>query len=245
MTRYLLLLLLTMIIPLSATNYQSRLINMNSCATLYEGAYDISFRFGQGLITGFHVGLTDKFQLGLSYGGDNIVGRGDVNWYPWSSVAHIKYRFFEESYSWPAFAMGVDMQGFGGYGFVYKSQGIFGSFSKSWLLAGALAAASHLDINYSFEENDEVTWPNLALGMDIEINSSIAFLMEYDFAFNEIDRNVTGKSYAHPLRGFTHLGFRWGFFNFLSVQLYLLDLFEQKIEGEITREISITYHSSF
>ncbi|MCP4293497.1 MAG: hypothetical protein GY780_16850, partial [bacterium] len=182
-------------------SYPKRLIDMPTAKTMKRGSYTIDSRImppgggttGAGVLMGFDVGVTDKFQLGVSYGGDGIVGRGDVSWYNWPG-AHMKFRIFDESYRGPAFIVGIDMQGFGGKasgyrGFTYKSAGFFGTLSKGFALGKRSGIDWHFMVNYSLEDSKNVTWPNAVLATDIQFNSSVFAIVEYDFAFNQLDIN--------------------------------------------------------
>lgn len=246
----------------SAT-YDSRLILTNSARTLGRGRYTIGTRVspatgqGAGVIASFNVGLTNSLTLGVSYGGDGIIGRDEVDWYPWPG-AIIKYQLFTERERRWSVALGVDMQGFGGNargynGYLYKSQGFFVAASNS-INIGRLQSGLHLGVNYSFEDLETVHWPNFTVATDLRFNKEISLLLEYDFATNQLDNDEEVDRYWHAHRGFFNVGFHWRFIPQLKLEINVLDLLSQRLlayraDDDATygwgREIKLTYYSKF
>lgn len=247
-------------------SYPRRLIDMPTARTLKRGHYTFLTRMmppggsitGASLLFDMDFGVTDNFEVSLSYGGDGIVGRGDVDWYPWPG-AHIKYKIFSEQKYSPAFTVGIDMQGFGGVapeyrGFVYKSLGAYGVISKAYS-GKRIGVSYHLLINYSFEDIKNVNWPNAIFSMNFKINSELNIMTEYDFAFNQLDINEEQGQYGRPYRGFLSLGITWNFLNNLGLQLNFRDIFQQRLghynnNGEDTphgwgRGVALEYRSKF
>ena len=221
-----------------------RMVNAHTAGVLPKASFDVDFHvysspdWPGGLLTGAHVGLSDRFNIGLAYGGDGIIGYSPrVRWNNLPGVL-IKYRILEEGISAPALAVGFDNQGYGGMadvfrygydGYVYKSPGFFAAISKNYLMLKAIQIGFHGTINYSLEEADEVKWVNLALGSDIGINNDIAFFFEYDFAFNDVTGADNDKRfYALPHKGFFNVGLRWVFTENFYIEFDMLDLFENK-----------------
>jgi hypothetical protein len=260
-------LILLLVLSLSfSQNYSTRLIDQHTTSTLKRGIFDVVSRFsppgggttGAGVVMGFEIGLSDRFMLGVSYGGDGIVGRGDIAWYRWPG-ALVKYRIFDETYKWPALAVGIDMQGSGGressyWGFTYKSEGLFVAISKTFLIFNRFRYSLHTDINYSFEDLSNAYWPNLMMGSGFSINEELTLLIEYDFAFNQLDIYENGESYGNPIHGFFSIGVEWDVFETLSLEVNLRDITNQKLASTATpfdnaqgwgREVGLTYHGSF
>ena len=67
-----------------AISEQRTLINRPTAGSLERGSYDIELRMypGGGLLGGISVGLTERITFGASYGGLNIICRGEVIWNP-------------------------------------------------------------------------------------------------------------------------------------------------------------------
>jgi hypothetical protein len=250
-----------------------KLINGPTAGVLSKGTYDLEFNFhsagdisyGTGMLTGVHVGITERFTLGLSYGGEGIIGRADrVKWNPLPGI-FVKYRLFEERYATPAFSLGFDNQGYGGIaeegafgykGHISKSPGFFASLSKNFIMASVIQIGFHGAACYSLEGADDVTWPNAIAGVDIGINEELAIIFEYDFAFNDITGPETEK-YFSPFHGFMNIGLRWAFSPNFHVEFAAKDIFENKtfiarrfpdIDREPigwSREIKVVYIAGF
>ena len=60
------------------------LITIPTAGTLSRGSYSMDMRIQDegGLISGLSVGITDRFQFGLSYGSPNLIGDDSLVWYP-------------------------------------------------------------------------------------------------------------------------------------------------------------------
>ncbi|MDR0306755.1 MAG: YjbH domain-containing protein [Chitinispirillales bacterium] len=252
-----------------------RLVDMHTAGVLPRGHYDLECRFyaagdrdyESGMMTGVSVGLTDRFTVGLSYGGEGIIGRrSDVNWNDQPGVL-IKYRLFEERYVTPALAVGYDHQGLGGTagayefgydGYIFKSPGFFAALSKNYIMLSIVQIGLHGTSNYSLEDRKNVNWPNFMTGFDITINEELAFVMEYDFALN--DR--TGKKWKYHSPGFLNAGLRWAFSPNFHLEFDVKDIFENKmrrigdnmdtgepvpvrVKNGWSRELKVLYYSQF
>jgi len=238
-------------LPLRADLLQPyKLVDGHTAGVLEKGHYDLDFRvyasggeygtiYGTGLISGFRVGVTPRLTLGLSYGGEGLIGYSNhVRWYSYPGVM-VKYRLFEEKLFIPAITFGFDNQGYGGpadesrfgyNGFVFKSQGFFVAMSKNFLMLNVVQIGFHGAVNYSLEERKEVTWPNGLIGMDIGINDELAIFAEYDLAINDISGNEYEKGvYAYPQCGYFNVGLRWAFTPNFHIEFDVKDIFENKI----------------
>ena len=156
-----------------------RIVNCHTAGLLPRSSYEFEASVypngsldqpGSGLLLGVTVGLLNRLNIGVSYGGDGIIGRQQPVFNPHIG-ALIKYRLFEETYFFPAFAVGYDHQGSGGIdqeynGYVYKSPGFFVVASKNYLLFTKLQLGVHGGMNYSLEENRIVKWPNAYVGAE-------------------------------------------------------------------------------
>ncbi|MFQ5729853.1 MAG: hypothetical protein ACE5GN_05795, partial [Waddliaceae bacterium] len=94
-------------------NQQTReLIDLPTAGTLERGSFSIDLRMynNGGLIGGVAVGISPRFMFGLSYGGENIIGEGDVNWNPNPGI-QARFRVIDESFASPAVTIGFSSQG--------------------------------------------------------------------------------------------------------------------------------------
>jgi len=188
---------------------------------------------GAGLLLGVSVGLLNRLNIGLSYGGDGIIGRKQPTFNPHIG-ALIKYRLFEESYFFPAFAVGYDHQGFSGIdiqynGYVFKSPGFFLVASKNYLIFTKLQVGLHGGLNYSLEESKRVSWLNGYVGADLGINEELALVLEYDMGLNARDPGIEIANYDNPFKGFLNTGIKWSFSKSLYLEFDIKDMLQNKV----------------
>lgn len=251
-----------------------RLVDAHTAGVLPRATYDFECRvyasgspdvWGSGLQLAIGVGITDRLNIGISYGGDGLVGRGrsvQLNPYPGGLI---KYRLIEENYHFPAVAIGYEHQGYGGIlddnsGFVYKSQGFFVALSKNYLFIKRVQLGIHGAASYSLEDITSVPYkgPNGYLGFDFGINSELALAVEYDLGFNTRDPGVSGdrrEDYVNPLKGQLNAGLRWAFSPSFYLQFDFKDLLENRDWYDVaadryhrfgwSRELKLVYLNSF
>ncbi|MBN2571513.1 MAG: hypothetical protein JXA68_05245 [Ignavibacteriales bacterium] len=192
----------------SKANYEFRsLIDMQSAGVLTKGNVGVSiYSMSNGvLITTLEAGIFDDFNIGLSYGGSNIIGTGKIELYKMPG-ALIKYRIINESFFFPAIAFGFNSQGKGNYidslnRYEIKSKGFYASFSKNFQMLGFFSI--HGSVNYSLENEDDKN-VNFSVGLEKTIGERISFIVEYDFALNDNSENSLGKD-----NGYLNLGLNW------------------------------------
>lgn len=264
----LLFLVVQYIFPASQMIQPRKLVDAHTAGILGKGQYDLECRihpagdtlYESGVTIGIDVGITDRLTIGVSYGGEGVVGRGPaVKPHPQPGWL-VKYRLFEEGYIMPGFALGYDHQGHGGMadtsrffyeGYIYKSPGFFLAVSKNFILFNTIQFGIHVACNYSMEDARNVQWPNLITGLDIGVNEELFLVMEYDFAFNTKDPRSDRKSvYAHPAEGYLNAGIRWAFSPSLYLELDAHDVLENRRtkDGELIgwdRELKLIFFSEF
>lgn len=242
-----------------------KLVDTHTAGILSRGQFDFEARIyppgdttsASGLILGIDVGITDRLTIGLSYGGEGIVGRGsEVEPHPVPGWL-IKYRLFEETILFPGVAFGYDHQGHGGMsdtsrfnykGNIFKSPGFFISASKNFLIASIIQFGIHGMVNYSLEEIDHVNWPNCIAGIDLGINEELSAVFEYDFGLNIKDGDQ--KYYAQPSDGYFNAGVRWAFSPSFYIEFDARDIFEHRKDKYDSRlgwgrEIKLVHFSEF
>ncbi|MCZ7613550.1 MAG: YjbH domain-containing protein [Ignavibacteriaceae bacterium] len=109
------------------------LIDMPTAGVLERGVVGVTTEilpYGV-LIASIEAGVFENVSIGISYGGDNLIGSGKVDWYNWPGVS-IRGRIINEATFFPAITIGFDSQGKGIYEedtdrFAIKSPGFFGS----------------------------------------------------------------------------------------------------------------------
>lgn len=177
------------------------------------------------LISKVQVGVFERFSIGISYGGNNIIGSGKIDFYKWPGI-NIKGRIIDESVLFPALAIGFDSQGKGLFDkyrnrYQYKSPGIFIAASKNFELLGYLSL--HSIINYSLERDDSDKDLNFGFGFEKTIGPSISVVSEYNVAFNDNTGLAFGKG-----NGYLHFGFRIDIGDGLTLGLDLRDILKNK-----------------
>lgn len=220
------------------------LIDLPTAANLDRGSYAINLRlFGNGGLLGdVAVGVTPRFMFGLSFGGENIVGEGNINWNPRPGIQG-RFRVIDETYVMPAITLGFDSQGFGAHvdsldRYINKSRGLFAIASKNYAFLYNLGL--HGGINYTLETDDDDEDLNFFFGADLSFNREIRVMLEYDFARNDNENDQTFGSGE----GYLNAGARWSISDRFFLQFSLKNLFKNGPNG-VTREIKIGYFEYF
>jgi hypothetical protein len=241
----LILFLLTATILFAQDELQPQyLIDLPTAGALERGSYAINLRlFGNGgLLADVAVGVTPRFMFGLSFGGENIVGEGEVNWNPEPGI-QARFRVIDESYVTPAITLGFDSQGFGAHvdtldRFLNKSRGLFAVASKNYDFLHNLGL--HGGINYSLENDDNDKDLNFFIGADLSFNRELRVMLEYDFARNDNENDqIFGAG-----EGYLNAGARWSVSENFYLQGMVKNLFKNGPNG-VTREIKIGYFEYF
>lgn len=212
----------------TSAKYEYRnLIDLPTAGIINRGFYSLQFEampYGV-LISRFDVGILERFNIGISYGGSNIIGTGKVEFYKLPGI-NVKLRFLDESLLLPAFAIGFDSQGKGFFDksvnrYEIKSPGFYIAASKNFELIGYLSL--HSLLNYSLERNDKDKDINLGLGFEKTLGEFISFIGEYNIAFND----NTGLSFGKG-NGYLNFGFRFDIGDGLTVGIDLRDILKNK-----------------
>jgi len=225
-----------------------RVIDAPTAATLPRGVFEADGRVypSGGAQLALNIGILSRFMFGISYGAQNLVSDDSPQWNPRVEF-FTKYRIFDENWYFPALAVGYERQGYGPFHdslgrYLIKSKGFFAVATKTYSLEG-LAAGFHGGINYNpFEgEKDGDKSPSFFVGQDTRISNYVAFLAEYDFAFDD-DKNqqLFGRGW-----GYLNLGVRWLFSDNLWLEADFRDLFRNRTGvGSFGRELRLIYVES-
>lgn len=221
------------------------LVDMPTAGILEKGSYVSSLRLypAGGLLGGIQIGLSNRLLLGVSFGGENIIGEGKVNWNPEPGLQFI-YRIVDENIVLPAITIGYNSQGFGPYNkttkrYNIKSRGFYAVGSKNYAFLGDLSF--HGGLNYSLERDDGDKDLNLFAGVMKSLNQDLNLIAEYDVAINDNDIRSIGEG-----KGYLNLGVRWLFANRLALQFQFKNILENKENVPYSnREIKIAYIEYF
>lgn len=223
------------------------IIDRPTAGMLHRGNYYVYSNFFEegGVLFGVSVGLLDRFNFGISYGGTNILGKQKPEMNPYPGV-NIKLRILEESSATPAVAIGFDWQGRGPYDdgfkrYLVKSPGFYAVASQNYAFAGNLSL--HGGINLSTENEDGDKDLDAFVGAEKSLGREISLLAEYDFGLNDNSANAFGRDRG---RGYLNVGFRWSWGKGLVLGVDMKDIL--KNQGDISlgnRTIQIEYVGSF
>ena len=193
------------------------LIDMPTAGILEKGVVGVTSEILPDgvLIAVIEAGVFENVSIGISYGGANLIGSGNVDWYK-LPAANIRARIINETTLIPAIAFGFDSQGKGIYDntskrYTIKSPGFFGAVSKNFEFWGYMSL--HGTVNYSLEGTDGDNFVDVRAGVEKTLGSSFSLLVEYDFALNDNNTDFgSGKGYLNAgLRWSPGAGFTLGF----------------------------------
>ena len=225
----------------------TRLIDCPTGGLLPRASFDFDIRIypNGGVIFGLDIGLMRRFQVGMSFGGENVIGDGDPDWNPRIEFA-AKYRLINESWSFPAVVIGFDSQGSGAFNdsldrYVYKSKGFYAVMSKGYV-AGDIPFGLHAGVNYSLENDDQDKDVALFFGTDLRFGDNLGIIAEYDLGTNDDKaKELFGQGY-----GYLNVGVQWIFSETLFLQFNLKNLLLNREDASTWgREFRIVYFESF
>lgn len=201
-----------------------------------HGVFDIELRFGpEGAITGyFNIGIWDRVGLGLSYGGANLLGAGDPEFYTIPGV-QIRLLALDEGFFYPGVQFGFDNQGYGDYNERYdiRSKGLYCQIYKGFYLSN-LEIVPSIGVNYCLEQDNNF---DLFGGLKVQFGTFSAFLFEYSPNFND---PVDGD------KGYLNVGLRIIFYGEMFFELGLRDLLDNSPNDEqFNRMIKLGFEQSF
>jgi hypothetical protein len=202
-----------------------QLIDMPTAGVIQKGSFGLNTELlPQGtLLVKLEAGILENLSFGISYGGSNIIGSGNIDWYPFPPGVNLRFRLFDESLVIPAITLGFDTQGKGQYyedvnRYEIKAPGIFAAACKNFSVLGYLSL--HGEVNYSIlEDDDGDNFVNLMVGAEKTIGSSFSVIAEYNFAFNDNSTDEFGEG-----KGYLNMGIRWSISDGVTFGFDLRDL---------------------
>jgi len=202
------------------------LANMPIAGLLERGSFEVDLRMypDGGLFSFVTIGLFRSMNVGLSYGADNVIGRGKIDWNPDPEVA-VKLRIISETVNLPAVAVGYASQGYGPWlgendqqRYMVKSPGLYAVASKNWRFLVELG--THFGVNKSVEDDHDNDL-NFFGGIDISLNPEMYLLLEYDTALNDNADDALGYG-----NGYLNLGVKWAASPRLRLELIFTNLLD-------------------
>lgn len=221
------------------------LIDMPTAGVLEKGFVSATTDvLPDGVVIGkLEVGAFDNVSFGISYGGANLIGEGKIDWYKLPGI-NLRFRLFNEAMAFPAIALGFDSQGKGVYHdssgrYDIKSPGFYAAASKNFAFFGYLGL--HATASYSLESKDGDNFIDFYIGAEKTLGSTVSFIAEYNFAFND-----NGTKYFGSDRGYLNAGIRWSPGTGFTIEFDLRDLLDNKKLNPTTadRALKIEYIQS-
>lgn len=220
------------------------LIDLPTASALPKGATSLELRIssGGGLLGGLYVGLGGRVALGISYGGNNLVGSGKITWNPRPEVT-FRYLVVPEGDHTPNIAVGFESQGYGPYDdtlnrYQLKSRGFYAVASRDLHLAGRFVVLGGL--NYSVENKDTDSRMSVFVGAEKSINEHLSLLVEYDFARND---NLGLPGYGRD-KGYLNFGAHATLGGNVGLAFELKNILDNRVGGASpSRELKILYAS--
>lgn len=192
---------------------------------LPHGAYLFRGSLGpdSGLLFGAQVGFRDRLMVGVSYGVQEFIGRGEVQANDIPGF-QLRLRIVEEGIQGPAIAVGIDTQGEDGYiedweRYERKSKGFYIAFSKNYSLIRDFSI--HGGVNYSLEDEDE-DGIDLFAGFAFELAPGFVILGDYAAGLNDDDTEVATRLTRG--RGYLDAGVRFDYGENLRLKILFRDL---------------------
>jgi hypothetical protein len=233
---------------------QRHLIDVPTAGVMGRGQYEVGMRLfdNGGVLAHINVGITDRFMIGIAYGGERIVGSGEINFNPLPGV-DVRYRMIDETEVGPAVTVGFSSQGYGPFvknirtatdttevdRYTHKSRGLFAAASKNYRFLGNLGL--HGGISWAaHEKKDKDNQPTVFVGMDKSINNELSVVGEYDLALND-DKDLIGHG-----RGYLNVGAKLNFSNEVLFELMVRDLLNNSKDfGKFAREVRLSIVRAF
>ena len=202
-----------------------------------------------GVLLDTGVGILSRLYLKVYYGGENLIGEGNVNWNQHIGF-DVRCRVFDETMLFPGIAVGINTQGYGGFysqvnntyinRYEIKSRGIYGVASRNYVTPFGDAGV-HLGANVSFERSDNDKDLDIFFGSNVGIKNIGEILIEYDAGLNDNENQSFGSN-----RGYLNTGIRFFISNNFILTFHFTNLFKNtKSHKSFGREIRIEYRKKF
>ena len=251
--RLMILILAVLALSLPATRAGAQLledlkvVSTPTAGLIGHGAYMFEGRIGPGndLLFGMGVGFHDRLMVGLSFGLQNFIGRGEIETNDLPGF-QVRVRLIEEGLAGPAFALGIDTQGEGRFMDDYdryerKSLGAYAVLSRNF--DARINIGVHGGINYSFETEHQ-SGLDLFAGTTFTIVPGLTLMLDYDASFDDDDSDV--ESTMTKGRGYLDCGIRFDYGENLRLRILFKDLLDNYIpESGVARSIELVYMNWF
>ncbi len=225
-----------------------QLVDCPTAATLPRASFDFQVRTSSNgsLVGQTTIGLHRRFMVGMSYGGEKVLGDEKADWYNEMQFM-VKYQLITETLYMPAIGIGYEGQGYGRYfndfeRYMFKSKGFYAVMSKGYRTY-KWSSGLHAGVYYSLEDNvDQDDDVSVFLGTDLQLQNDLLLVAEYDLALSDNrDTERSGKGW-----GYFNVGIRWIFSERLEIGFDMENLMGNRNDTKNpTRGLRITYLEFF
>ena len=231
------------LVPSLAVSQTTESLDMVDCPTpglLMSAGYQLGLTMepNGGSIFSLRIGFLDRFLIGFSYGGTEIIGSGDPDWNPRVEFV-AKARLVDELDYLPSVAAGFNSQGHGKYSddlkrYELKSKGFYLAAGKNLEILGYLAVQGGL--NYSLERSDQSAL-NFFLGIEKGLSPQFSIVAEYDFG---LDDNLPDGRFGED-NGYLNCALKWYIQEGFSLDFIFKNLNGNRVDSRVKRGLRITY----
>lgn len=231
----------------------NRLVTAPTAGSLKARQYTVETHLfdGGGVVETVTFGLHDLINIGVSYGGADLVGSSSSVFQPHVAM-QMRLRIIEETLTNPAVSIGFDSQGTGPYikgdhgnRFQSKSRGAYVVVSRNYKLLGDFGI--HGGANFSIEDGDGDKDPSFWAGLNKSIGPFVEVCGEYDFASNDNDQGDLTID-----KGFLNAAVKWSLGGDFTIEFDLRNLLRNDvfssgggrlIDPQPAREIRLFYRN--
>lgn len=189
------------------------------------------------VLTGVRVGLFERISFGLSYGMQEVLGRGDITVNPRPGIQF--HALLLDAPSLPAIGFGFDSQGHGRWmddkdRYERKSPGFYAVGTQNLLVTSyQILTSISGGMGYSLEPNRQAL--DFFAGLTQQFGRGLGFLVDYDLSLDD-DAGLDAN------RGYLDVGLQWRFGSGNHLRFLLRDLLgNYQGSGKIARELNFYY----
>lgn len=172
-----------------------------------------------GLKFSVTAGILPRFMAGLGFGGWNITGTSDPDWFD-EVYLKARFRIFDEKQTFPAIALGYDNEeehSRSGAEYLRPARDFYLVFSKNFIGWGG-DMGFHFGVNLTSDDNDHIgSW----LGVDKSFPGGFGVAADWDLATN----GDTGYRFDKT-GGFVDIEVYWESFGQVRIGLRFSDILE-------------------
>lgn len=224
------------VIAVSSSGELLRIVTEPTAGIIAPGTYSVSFcTFPEdGLRFSFSVGIISRLVLGMSYGGINVIGVEDAEWFDHLWLKG-RFRLLDETDVSPALAFGYDNEPILIRPGLYsrKAKGMYVVISKNFsTFGGDMGVHGGVSLDPDAPEH-----AGMWIGFDKSVPGGFGIACEYDPAFNEPDSATVDED------GFLNAELYWESFGQVRISLQFIDIFQTS--GKCYRAIGFDFLSLF